>query len=63
MFRIPKKVEERFKVQGRKYQKILQEALKRDLNESDTVTLIIDILADVFGWDKYLDLTCEKAIR
>lgn len=46
-----------------RYQKILASAKARDLNESDTVTIIADILSDVFGYDKYLDITSEFAIR
>lgn len=43
--------------------KILAAAKSRDLNESDTVTIITDILSDVFGYDKYLEITSELAIR
>ena len=43
--------------------KILAAAKSRDLNESDTVTIIADILNDVFGYDKYLEITSELAIR
>lgn len=46
-----------------RYQKILAAAKSRDLNESDTVTIITDILSDVFGYDKYLEITSELAIR
>ncbi len=46
-----------------RYQKILAAAKARDLNESDTVTIIADILSDVFGYDKYLEITSELAIR
>ena len=46
-----------------KFQKILAVGKARDLNESDTVTIISDILADVFGYEKYLDITSELAIR
>ena len=38
-------------------------AKARDLNESDTVSIITDILAEVFGYDKYLEVTSELAIR
>lgn len=63
MIAIPKKTEERLKVQGRKFQKPIKKAADRDINESDTVTLITDMLSDVFGWDKYIDLTSEHEIR
>jgi predicted type IV restriction endonuclease len=35
----------------------------KDVNESDTVTIIADMLSDVFGYDKYTDITSEYAIR
>ena len=47
----------------KRFQPILQAALNRDANESDTVTLVMDILADVLGFDKYADITSEFAIR
>ena len=60
---IPKKESEAISSGLFKYQKILAIAKARDLNESDTVTIISDILADIFGYDKYLDITSEYAIR
>ena len=38
-------------------------ARQRDVNESDTVTIIKDILADVLGYDKYAEITAEYAIK
>jgi len=63
MASIPKKVQKRFSQNIRKYIKILEVAKSRDINESDTVNIVNDILADVFGYDKYLDITSEYAIR
>ena len=63
MAAIPKKVEDRIKSQLRKFQKLLTEAQSKDINESDTVTLLVDILSDVCGWDKYTDVTSEYAVR
>lgn len=63
MVKIPKKVSIRLFKEIGKYQKVLQTAKDRDVNESDTVTIITDILADIFGFDKYTDLTSEQAIR
>lgn len=60
---IPKKVTDRFSKQLSLFQKILREAKDRDLNESNTVTIVTDMLADVFGYDKYIDVTSEQAIR
>lgn len=61
--KISKKTEERIKASIPKFQKVLAIAKARDLNESDTVSIITDILAEVFGYDKYLEVTSELAIR
>jgi hypothetical protein len=61
--KIPKKVEERLICNLPKFQKVLNIAKARDLNESDTVSVITDILSDVFGYEKYLEVTSELAIR
>jgi hypothetical protein len=42
---------------------IIQQQKIRDVSEADTVTLVKDIMAEVFGFDKYTDLTSEHAIR
>lgn len=42
---------------------MLASAKSRDVGESDTVTIVKDLLADVFGYDKYSELTSEYAIR
>jgi len=59
----PKRVADRIAKSVAKFQQVLQIAKDRDVNESDTVAIIKDILADVFGYDKYLDVTSELAIR
>ncbi len=63
MASIPKKVAERLVSGIKKYQPILTAAKARDVGEADTVTIIKDILTDVFGYDKYTELTSEVAIR
>lgn len=60
---IPKRVSDRLVRGITKFQQVLQIAKDRDVNESDTVSIIKDMLADVFGYDKYLDVTSEFAIR
>lgn len=60
---MPKRVSERLVRTIAKYQQVLQIAKDRDVNEADTVSIIKDMLADVFGYDKYLDVTSEFAIR
>ncbi len=63
MAQIPKKVSERFVKRLGFFQKILQDAKDRDLNESNTVTIVTDMLAELFGYDKYIDITSEQSIR
>ena len=63
MFKIPKKVSDRFKKTVPRFQKVLAIAKDRDVNESDTVAILNDILGEVFGFDKYLEVTSEFAIR
>lgn len=63
MANFPKKVKERFNKNISRFQRVLQIAKDRDLNESDTVQIVNDILAEVFGYDKYLEVTSEFAIR
>lgn len=60
---IPKKVEARLAASLKYYQPILAAARARDANEPDTVTIVKDVLADLFGFDKYAELTGEHAIR
>jgi hypothetical protein len=47
----------------KKYQAIINVLKKKDANESDTVTVVTDILQDIFGYDKYTEVTSEYAIR
>lgn len=63
MASIPKRVLDRLGKEVRKYQKILQAAKDRDINESDTVVIVTDMLTDIFGFDKYEDITSEYSIR
>ena len=63
MANIPKKVTERFVKAVPRFQKVLQLAKDRDVNESDTVSVLNDIFGEVFGYDKYLEVTSELAIR
>jgi len=60
---IPTKVAERISKNLSKFQNVLKRAKDKDLNESDTVQIINDILAYVFGYDKYSEVTSELAIR
>jgi hypothetical protein len=60
---IPKKVTERLVAGVKQFQPILTAAKARDVGESDTVTIVKDMLAGVFGYDKYSEVTSEFAIR
>lgn len=60
---IPPKVSERLAVALKRFQPIISSARARDVNESDTVTIVTDLLAELFGYDKYTEITKEYAIR
>lgn len=63
MASIPKNAEKRIKAGIKKYKNVLKKAKDRDVNESDTVTILTDVLADICGYDKYTEITREYAIR
>jgi hypothetical protein len=60
---IPKTAEKRIRDGVKKYKNIIKTAKDRDVNESDTVTIVTDMLADICGYDKYTEITKEFAIR
>lgn len=60
---IPKRVAERLQSNLRRFVPVLNAQKARDVSEADTVTLVKDVLSDVFGYDKYAELTGEHAIR
>jgi predicted type IV restriction endonuclease len=47
----------------KRFQPVVAAAKARDINESDTSLIVTDVLADVFGYDKYSELTRELCIR
>ncbi|MBK9182210.1 MAG: type I restriction enzyme HsdR N-terminal domain-containing protein [Ignavibacteria bacterium] len=61
--KIPKKVLDRLGATVKVFQAVAVLQKTRDVSEADTVTLVKDILADSFGFDKYLELTSEQQIR
>lgn len=63
MATIPKKVSDRLSEGLKRFQPILLAAKARDAGESDTVTIINDCLTEIFGYDKYSEVTSEHAIR
>src|SRR5450759_4940280 len=54
---------ERLSAGIKRFQPILAAAKARDVNESDTSVIVADILAEVFGYDKYNEITRELCIR
>ena len=63
MLKIPKKVLDRFAADLKKFQAVANSLKSRDVSEADTVTLVKDILAYIFGYDKFEELTSEQQIR
>lgn len=60
---IPKKVSDRLAAGLKRFKPVLEAAKARDVNESDTSMIVTDMLAEVFGFDKYSEVTREYAIR
>ena len=61
--KIPKKTQDRLVAGLKRYQPIVRKLRERDISEADTVTVIKDMLTDIFGYDKYTELTSEQQIR
>lgn len=61
--KISKKAHDRLVAGLKKYQKIVGSLRERDISEADTVTVVKDMLTDIFGYDKYTELTSEQQIR
>lgn len=60
---IPKRVHERVAAGLKQFLPIIAAQRARDVSEADTVTLVKDLFSEVFGFDKYAELTSEHAIR
>lgn len=63
MAKIPAKAVKRLKDGLKKFQPIIESARSRDINESDTVTIVTDVLESIFGYEKFKEITSEYAIR
>lgn len=63
MATIPAKVQPRLLNGIKKFQTILNNSKIKDINESDTVVIITDMLHEIFGFDKYSEITSEYAIK
>lgn len=60
---IPKRVMERISGSIKTFQGVLAQQRARDVSEADTVTVVKDLLSEIFGYDKYAELTSEHSIR
>ena len=60
---IPSRVADRLASGLKRFQPILASAKSRDVNESDTSMIVTDVLAELFGYDKYHEVTRELCIR
>jgi len=60
---VPNKAAERIRAALKRFQPILASAKARDVNESDTVVIVTDLLQYLFGYDKYTEITSEHMIR
>jgi hypothetical protein len=60
---IPSRLADRLAAGIKRFQPILASAKARDVNESDTSMIVTDVLAEIFGYDKYSEVTRELCIR
>lgn len=60
---VPMKFLNTFAKNLKKYQTIISKYKKDGVNETETVKVINDILAELFGYDKYNEITSEYAIN
>src|SRR5215210_7423482 len=63
MPQVASRVANRLSAGIKRFQPILASAKSRDVNESDTVIIVTDMLSEVFGYDKYSEITSECSIR
>ena len=60
---IPARAADRLSTGLKRFAPILAAARSRDVNESDTSMIVTDMLAEIYGYDKYSEVTRELAIR
>ena len=60
---IPNRIRDRITSGLKRLLPIVTQQKTRDISEADTVTLVKDLLSEVFGFDKYAEITGEHAIR
>src|SRR6185295_334860 len=60
---LPTRIVDRLSSGLKRFQPVLASAKSRDVNESDTSMIVTDMLAELFGYDKYSEVTRELCIR
>lgn len=60
---VPSRVYDRIVNSLKRFQPILTAAKARDAGEADTSTIVKDTLAEIFGYDKYSEITSEYMIK
>lgn len=63
MLKIPKRVADRWPSSVKALVGVAVSHKTKDVSEADTVTLVKDMLSDIFGFDKYNELTSDQQIR
>src|SRR6185312_5143221 len=63
MATVPSRAADRIAANLKIFQPVVQSAKQRDVNESDTVIIVTDMLSDLFGYEKYGEITSEIAVR
>ncbi len=63
MAAITQKIQSRISEGLKRFQPIIESAKMRDVSESDTVVMLTGVLSEILGYDKYVDVTTEFAIR
>jgi hypothetical protein len=60
---VSKRFADRARPALRRFQKVLESARKRDVNESDTSVIVSDLVTEILGYDKYQEVTTELSVR
>ncbi|MDP2999769.1 MAG: type I restriction enzyme HsdR N-terminal domain-containing protein [Bryobacterales bacterium] len=63
MAAIPAKAFDRLVRGLKRYQPILRAARDKDAGEADTSTIVKELLSDMFGYDKFAEITSEHMIK
>jgi hypothetical protein len=63
MTRPPEKVARQMAEALRRYQPIIRAAHGNGVSEADTTKLVLDLLQDVFGYDKYTEIRSQEEVK